>query len=221
MYIQWLGQTSFKIQAKVQTEEVVIVTDPISTTSDFKTSRLHADIATISDYENPLIATDSVNGTTKSPEPFLIFGPGEYETKGAFVTGIDARVDNDGVKEGSNVIYRFDVEGMRVVHLGLLNLKKLTDQQIETLGMIDILFIPVGGGSALTAKDAAQITNILEPRIIIPMNFKVKGVDTKLDSVDVFTKELGAGSIVPESKFRIVKKDLPQSDTEIKVLSLG
>lgn len=220
MFIHWFGQTCFKIQAKIDGEDVVVVTDPFSSDIGIKSPRLHADIVTISDVDNKNIEIEGANGTTRTPEPFLITGSGEYETKGLFVSGVDAGMKN-GERDGNNVMYRYDIEGVRLVHLGMLKNTKLTDAQVEALGNIDVLMIPVGGGASLNAEQAVKVINILEPRLIIPMNFAVKGLSEKLTSVDDFTKEYGAGSITPENRIRITKSDLPQVDSEIKVLTIG
>lgn len=215
MYIQWYGQTCFKIQAKTINEEVQLVTDPIAESSGAKLSRLYADIVTISSLNNPLIDFQVCNGTANSPEPFLITGAGEYEIKGVFVTGSHLSSENS---QDSTVIYRYDIEDIRLVHLGLLHQKKLTDQQIEILGDIDVLMVPVGGGESLQVEEAISLITVLEPRVVIPMYYSVDGVNESLSTIESFTQEFGAGVMTPEKKIRLIKKDLPQDNTQLYIL---
>ena len=84
---------------------------------------------------------------------------------------------------------------------------------------IDVLLIPVGGKYTLDAKKAVEVISQIEPRIIIPMHYKVDGLVADIDGVDKFVKELG---ITPtyEEKLKISKKDLPSEDMELVILSM-
>lgn len=216
MNLQWCGQTCFKIQTKINGEEVTVISDPVSKESGLKPIKANADIITLSDYKSKRFDASTVGGAKE--DPFMIIGAGEYETKGLFITGVDTSVMKDEVRSAYNVTYRYDLEGMRVVHLGLSINKKLSEDQLEALGLIDVLLIPVGGGDSFNHEQAAAMVNILEPRIVIPMYYQVEGVSEKLDDVVKFAKELGVTDITPEKKVKITKGDLPQDEMKIIIL---
>jgi len=89
---------------------------------------------------------------------------------------------------------------------------------MEKLEGLDILFIPVGGNAVLDVKQASQVVSQIEPRIVIPMYYRILGVKEKLDSVDSFCKVMGAKSSEKIERLRIQKKDLPQEEMKIIVL---
>jgi len=151
-------------------------------------------------------------------QPFIIEGPGEYEVKGAFIRGIDSYHDNvKGRERGKNTIYSFQVEDIRTCHLGDLGQKELTEEQVEKIGEIDILMIPVGGNFTISAEEATKIINQLEPTIIIPMHYKIPRLTVKLDGPEKFLKKMGTKSPERLEVLSIKKKDLPE---EIKIILL-
>ncbi len=94
---------------------------------------------------------------------------------------------------------------------------------MEKIGQVDILFIPVGGVFTIDWKSASAIISQIEPRIIIPMHYKVPGVKgelLKLDPVDNFCKERGVSSKDAVNKFSIKKKDLPQEGSETVIMKV-
>jgi L-ascorbate metabolism protein UlaG (beta-lactamase superfamily) len=101
-----------------------------------------------------------------------------------------------------------------LAHLGDLG-HNLTDQEFEQLEDVDVLFVPVGGGSVLSAKTAVELISSVQPRIVIPCHFKMPDLKAPLDPVDKFLREFGAGKLEPQSKVKITKKDLPQEETEV------
>ena len=90
---------------------------------------------------------------------------------------------------------------------------------MDNLGSVDILMIPVGGGSALEAKGANELIASIEPRIVIPMSYQIPGLKAKVGSVENFIKISG----LPEEKmekFKVAKKDLPQDETRVVILNV-
>lgn len=214
MQITWLGHSTFRLQGKAASDVVTIVTDPFYPEKvGLKLPRLEADIVTIShDHE------DHNNSEAVKGEPFIINGPGEYEIKGIYVDGIHSFHDAEkGGKRGDNIIYRFDIEDISIAHLGDLG-HELDDKQLERLEGTDILLVPVGGVYTLDAQKAVSVINQIEPRIVIPMHYKVPGLKIDLGTVDQFLKAI---AIKPsyEEKLKIAKKDLPQDDMQVVVLS--
>ena len=212
MLITWHGQSCFKIQSKNH-EEINVVCDPFDKTVGLKVPRMQADILTIShdhfDHNN----RDAVKG-----DSFIIDGPGEYEVKGVYIYGISSwHNTKDEEDRGPNTIYRFEIEEMSLVHLGDLG-HNLTNQQLERLQNVDILFIPVGGVYTINGKKAVEVINQIEPRIVIPMHYKIPNLKVKVDGIDKFCKEFGVCPTERLDKYRITKKDLPQEETRVVLM---
>ncbi|MCX6785631.1 MAG: MBL fold metallo-hydrolase [Candidatus Komeilibacteria bacterium] len=144
---------------------------------------------------------------------FVITTPGEYEISGVFVYGIPA----GGEGADQKIIYLTEIEGVRIAHLGLIKDGKLSDKQLERLEGVDILMVPIGGNDSLNAKQAAEIINELEPRVVIPMNYQLPGIKTKLNTLEEFKKEMG-GKFETVDKLKIGKKDLPEEETKFFIL---
>jgi len=213
MFITWLGHSCFKIQIKNNDREVILVTDPFEKGIGLKVPRVNGDIVTVSHNHY-----DHNNVSAVKNNPFVINSPGEYEVKNVFVTGIQSFHDNkEGKDRGLNTIYRIESEGLSLAHLGDLG-HILDTEQLEKLEDIDILMVPVGGKYTLNAKEAVEVVNQIEPRIIIPMHYKVKGLKINIEPVDKFLKEMGIKSTEKLNKLKIIKKDLPQE--ELKVILL-
>ncbi|OIO06975.1 MBL fold metallo-hydrolase [Candidatus Falkowbacteria bacterium CG_4_10_14_0_2_um_filter_36_22] len=214
MIITWLGHSCFKIQDKTGTEGVTVITDPFSQSTGLKVPHFEADIVTVSHQQH----RDHNNTGVIRGNPFVIDLAGEYDIKGVFVEGVDSYHDEkNGQIRGNNIIYRIGIDDMSVVHLGDLD-HILDVKQLERLERTDILLIPVGGKFTLDAKKAAEVVKQIEPRMVIPMHYKIKGLKIDLDGVDKFIKELGL-TPTAEEKLKISKKDLPQEDMELVVLS--
>jgi len=215
MIINWFGQSCFKIQG----EKATLVTDPFDKTYGLKMPRLAADIITSSHDHNDHNNTKSVKGIDEK-EPFIINSPGEYEVKNTFIYGIPSfHDDKQGKERGSNIIYRIEMDGISLAHLGDLG-HNLINGQIEKLEGIDILMIPVGGTYTINAKQATEIISQLEPRIVIPMHYNLPGLKlkNKIEGIDAFCKEFGACPKEEINKFKITKKDLPQDDLKVVIL---
>lgn len=213
MYITWFGQSCFKIQDKVSADGVTLVTDPFDKTIGLKIPNFEADIITVSHDHHDHNNTGALRGNA-----VVINTPGEYDIKNVSIQGIGSFHDNNNGKEkGKNVIFRFEIEDISIAHLGDLG-HVLKDDQLEALSGIDILLVPVGGKYTLDYKNAVEVVNQIEPRIVIPMHYQIPGLKVDIDPVDKFIKELG---ITPtkEEKLKISKKDLPQEDMELVILT--
>lgn len=209
MQITWLGQSCFKIQGK----DITVVNDPYDKSIGLKLPRLNADILTVSHDHYDHSNIEAVSGN-----PFVITTPGEYEIKGVFIYGIPSFHDNkQGVERGLNIIYLFEFEGLKIVHLGDLG-HLLTDEQLEKMGNIDILLVPIGGVYTINADQASEVISQIEPRIVIPMHYKIPGLKVNLDGINKFSKEMGIKESEALDKLRITKKDLPQEETKVVIL---
>ncbi|QQG52453.1 MAG: MBL fold metallo-hydrolase [Candidatus Falkowbacteria bacterium] len=214
MIITWQGHSCFKIQDKIGPEGVTVVTDPFGKSTGLKVPNFEADIITISHDHD-----DHNNAGALRGNPFIIDCAGEYDFKGVLVEGIDSfHDDKKGSERGSNIIYRMEVDDVSIAHLGDLG-GPLDSTQLEKLVGTDILLIPVGGKYTLDAKAAVEVISQIEPRIVIPMHYKTPDLKMDIDPVDKFIKELGLKPTY-EEKLKISKKDLPQEDMELVILSI-
>ena len=216
MKITWKGQACFKIITKKRGEKPVsIVIDPFSEEIGLKLGKPSADILLITHDHH-----DHNNIKAVAGSPFLITGPGEYEIKGVFIQGIPGYHDEEkGQKRGKLTIYTIETAGLSLCHLSDLGQKELTSEQIEQIGEVDILMIPVGGNYTISSKEALKIMSQIEPKIIIPMHYSLPKLKIKLDGIDKFLKTLGVNSIKPKEKLVIRKKDLSHEEAKIIVLT--
>jgi len=216
MYLTWLGHSSFKLQDKVGSDGVVVITDPFDPAFvGLKMPSLEADVVTISHDHKDHNYLKAIR-----KEPFVISAAGEYETKGVFIEGVDSFHDNkQGAERGGNLIYRIEMDDIAVTHLGDLA-TTLDTKQLERLEGTDILLVPVGGHFTLDAKLAVEVIKQIEPRIVVPMHYKVDGLKFELDSLDKFIKELGLKP-TNEEKLKISKRELPTEDMELVILSMA
>lgn len=215
MIINWFGQACFKIQG----DKSVLVTDPFDNSYGLKVPRLAADIITTSHDHNDHNNVKAVKSTGESA-PFIINSPGEYEIKNTFVYGITTfHDDKEGAERGKNIIYRIEMDGISIAHLGDLG-HVLGNGQIEKLEGVDILMIPVGGTYTISGKQATEVISQLEPRIVIPMHYNIPGLKLakKIEGIDSFCKEIGICPTEKISKFKVSKKDLPQEEMKVMIL---
>ena len=212
MDITYLGHSAFKLKGKTAS----VITDPYQSKIGLKFPKQQADIVTVSHLHDDHNAVELVAG-----EPFVVSGPGEYEIKGIKIVGVPSfHDDKKGAERGKNNIFSFQIDGLRICHLGDLGQKDLGSEQIEDIGSVDILFVPVGGTYTIDAAEAAEVTAALEPEIVVPMHYLETGIATKLDSVDKFLKEMGVEKHSPQTKISLTKDKLPE-ELAVVVLQKG
>lgn len=206
MTITWFGHSCFRIESK----EGSILIDPFSKEIGLRPPKIKDDLVLVS-HEH--FDHNNVGGI--NPEAFLINHPGEYEKQGIYVQGISSFHDkSEGKERGPNTIYKIRAEEMVLCHLGDFGQDSLSETQIEEVGDVDILFIPVGGNYTIDYKEAVEVIRAIEPKIIIPMHYKVPGLTVDIEGPEKFIKELG---LTPEKvdKFRIAKKNLPAEEMKL------
>lgn len=215
MTISWYGQGCFVLKSSSNNHEALVVIDPFDPKIGLTPPKTEADILLVShdhfDHNN----ISAIKGA-----PFLIKEPGEYELKNVFVEGFEAFHDNSQGKErGKVIIFVITMEEVRICHLSDLGQKELTQDQIDKIGQIDILLIPVGGKYTIDGQEAREIVNQLDPKIVIPMHYKVPKLTLALDDAEKFLKALGVKEPRKEKKLKVQKKDLTQEEeTEIVIL---
>lgn len=215
MVISWFGLSSFKISSG----NLTLVTDPFGKTVGLAPPRVKSDIATISNIKNVAYNNTESLG---DKDTFVIDGPGEFDVKGLFINGIAAQGDPAYRSNGFDytTIYAVRMEDVRLGILGSLKQKELTQAQLEALGEIDILFVPVGGRGVCGAEEAVTIVNQIEPRIVIPCHFSQKGLEINLEKVDRFLKEIGQTESKPQEKLTLKKSNLQDLGDSIQIVVL-
>jgi len=211
MKIKWLGHASFLITSDTGTK---IITDPYATGGGIKYGEIteSADIVTISHDHSDHNNVAAVRG-----KPEVVRGTGITKVRGIEFKGIASYHDEaGGSQRGSNTMFCFMVDGMRVCHLGDLG-HQLSDKQVAELGSVDILLIPVGGYYTIDAKVATQVCNQLKPQVIIPMHFKTDKCGFPIAGVDEFLKGKEAVKKLNASEVEFKQGELP-STTQIIVL---
>ena len=123
--------------------------------------------------------------------------PGEYEVSDIPIIGFQAWTKTKSKEEETGkgektIIFCFEVDGIKICHLGELG-HSLTSDMVKELGDIDILMIKIGKGSNLDTKKATEVIEAIEPRVIIPMGDEdltaaLKGIwEDKIETADTFT----------------------------------
>ncbi len=144
--------------------------------------------------------------------------------KDVFIQGISSFHDSSSGKErGLNTIYTIESEGLRLCHLGDLGQKELSPEQVEKIGQVDILMMPVGGVFTVSAKEAIKVMSQIEPNITIPMHYQIAKLKlgAKLDELDKFLKAMGIRKLEPLSKLSIKSKDISPEEAKIVILKLS
>ncbi|KKT28028.1 MAG: Zn-dependent hydrolase [Candidatus Yanofskybacteria bacterium GW2011_GWA1_44_21] len=210
MQISWFGHSCFRLEAK----EGSILIDPFSKEIGLKPPKIKDDIVLVT-HEH----YDHNNVADANSEAFVIRNPGEYEKSGIQIQGIPSWHDNtNGSERGPNTIYVMTAEEITLCHLGDLGQEKLTDQQVEAIGDVDVLMIPVGGNYTIGPKEAVEVISQIGPKIVMPMHYKIPGLTVEIDSAEKFVKELG---LTPEKldKLKIQKKTLPAEEMKLIMLN--
>jgi hypothetical protein len=189
-----------------------VVTDPYdSKIAGYEPLKLKADIVTVS-YDTPEYNyAEVVKGG-----PHLITGPGEFELGGVFITGVQT---NSKRIEGElrNTLYVFDYNGLTVAHLGVLN-RVPSQAEVEALGPVHVLLVPVGDGPSLNSAKAAEVISLIEPRIVIPMMYSTGTEVTRLDPLSKFMKEMGLSEMDPMTSLKVGSISSLPDETKVIVL---
>jgi L-ascorbate metabolism protein UlaG (beta-lactamase superfamily) len=205
MEIIWHGLSCFRLKER---NMAAIVTDPYNGDVGLPQPKLQADVVTISHDAPGHNCLDAVSGYD-----YALTGPGEYEIGGVFITGIPTAQTPQSIE---NVLFMFDYDGIVVAHLGDMA-KVPTQTQIEALDQIHVLLVPVGGGNSLNAAQAAELVSMLEPNIVIPMHYRLDGLQLELDGVERFLNEMGVTEPSEDTSLKISSGSLAE-ETEVVIL---
>ncbi|MEO6077641.1 MAG: MBL fold metallo-hydrolase [Candidatus Andersenbacteria bacterium] len=201
MQISWHGQYTVKVVSK----EVTLVLDP------FPSFRSKADIIALTNpTEESMNQVSGIQG-----EPIVVDTPGEYSIKGLTLNCL-GWMPEEGLERN---VQRWVIEDMVVLHLGALN-RAFETKELQELERtdVDVLIVPIGGGSGLTTKQALQMVATLEPRVVIPIHYKLPGEKEELEDIRTFATEMGVDPKNTEKKIILKRGKLPQEDVLTAIL---
>lgn len=195
---------------------VVITTKKMSVVFDPKLSLVG--LKDISVKDGVQVATEPRFATQDDSYRLAIEGPGEYEVADVSIKGIPVQrhIDTEEVAPAATV-YQLQIGGVRIAVIGNIA-PKLSEDQLEKIGVVDLVIIPVGGGGyTLDATSAATLVRQLEPKGVIPVHYADSTLKYEVpqEKLDVFTEELGAPVEESVSKYKV--KSLPQVLTVIPI----
>lgn len=206
MEIQYYGANSIKITTKKSVISVDPTSDIVKLSTDLKKT-------------NTVLATRPELGEGVSEGIFLVTSPGEYEFDDYSVKGIAAQPHTGSVGDLSATIYRLSSADTVILFVGHID-SKLTEDQLEAIGMVDIVVVPIGGnGYTLDAQGAASVVRALEPKLVIPVHSAADKQDYSVPQaeLELFTKELGA-HVAEETVDKYKVKSLPEQLT-VQIIS--
>ncbi len=193
---------------RAQAGDTTIVFSPVSKKSkNFKPANFGADVAFISLNDADMNGADEAARGEK--QPFVVFGPGEYEVKEIVATGFPSKSEY-GKEERTNTIYSIIFDDMHVMYLGALGSADLPKEVFE-MDSPDILITPVGGEGTLNPAEAAKLAVKLEAKVIIPILYDDK-------TLKQFLKEAGDEGVKPVEKFTVKLRDLAGKEGDVVVL---
>lgn len=167
MKIKWFGQSCFRITSEDGTK---IILDPYKMPG-YKLPELQADMVTVSHNHSDHNNVDAVGGNF-----ILIKGPRMFSQNGIEITGVQTFHDDiSGARRGNNIVYNFKINGIYICHCGDLG-HLLSLEQINKIGIVDILMLPVGGGTTLDVNGAVEVVKQLNPKIVIPMHYRTEAM---------------------------------------------
>lgn len=210
MEITWYGHSCFRLTER---NFATVVTDPFDhKTVGYDALKLKAEIVTVSHEAPGHSNADAVKGTTH-----VLTGAGEFEIGGVFITAVQTAGGGKKSKDKTrNTLYVFDYDGITVAHLGDLQ-ETPTQSEVEALGTINVLLLPIGGGGSLNAAKAAEVVSMLEPNLVIPMHYATPASKISLDSLNKFLKEMGLSKVEAQPSLKITRSGLPD-ETKVTVL---
>lgn len=210
MKIKFHGHACFSISDG----DFTLVTDPYSDETGMKMPKVKATVVSVS-HKHP--HHSNVKGVEGEPRVFN--WPGEYETGGVHFRGIPSfHAPKEAAEQTENTIFTYNLKGIRLCHLGDIG-TKLTPEQLDQVGDIDILFVPIGGVDTIDAKKAKEVIEQIEPRMVIPMVYNTEGSSVGLAELQPFLSEMGAQNTEALESLSVKRSDLPEENSKLVILN--
>jgi L-ascorbate metabolism protein UlaG (beta-lactamase superfamily) len=211
MKIAWLGHACFLITSG---DGLRVITDPYAVGGGINYSPIKetADVVVVSHDHSDHNNVGAVQG-----KPEVVKGTGMRTAKGIPFRGVATSHDaSQGRQRGSNTVFCFTIDDLRLCHLGDLG-HMLSLAQVTEIGAVDILFVPVGGFFTIDAAVASYVCDQLKPKVVIPMHFRTPQCGYTIAGVEDFLrgKKNVRKAIASEVEFQ--RDNLP-TGTEIVLL---
>lgn len=193
MKITWFGFSCFLIEDSNGNK---ILTDPYNYDIIHKILKEKIDIITLSHKNfNYKVQSDIRNKVLDSS--------GIFNLSNITIEGFPSYRDKfNGFKRGENIIFTFKIDNYRICHLGSLGYV-LSKEELDRLGNIDVLFVPVGGNFTINYREAADLCKQINSKIIIPMNYNAHKLNFNLHGTESFIKEIKNAEKISTSPFEI------------------
>jgi L-ascorbate metabolism protein UlaG (beta-lactamase superfamily) len=209
MKIKWLGHASFLITAEDGTK---IITDPYKTSEGLKYGEIRetADIVTVSHDHGDHNNVKAVQGRPQIVRDSSV-------VKGINFKAIKTTHDDKGGRErGGNTVFCFEVDRVRVCHLGDIG-HLLTDNQVVEIGKVHVLLVPIGGYFTVDAKNATRIAEQVRAHAVIPMHYKNDKCTFPIGGVEEFTRNKTNLTMVDGNEVEFKTGEMP-AETRVIVL---
>jgi len=219
MRVEWLGQSAFRLDGGGKTVAIDPFGDIASLASargfqwDYPAiERVEADTLLVTHEHRDHNAVESIGG-----EPVVLRSTaGTLDSPLGQVTAIASEHDDAaGTLRGPNTIFRFELDGLRVCHMGDFGQKGLREEQAAAIGEVDLLFVPVGGGPTIGAEQAAVVVERVRARWVVPMHYRTPRIGF-LETADAFLEKAAVVERLPSSAFET--SELPRADRAIVVV---
>lgn len=211
MKLQYLGHAAFRLISDMGT---TIVTDPYkSDMVGFAMTPVRCDVVTVSHHHGDHDCMDAILGNPALLDEQVSCAADDFAVT-SYSTFHD---DAHGAKRGSNLVFTFAVDGLRLVHMGDIG---CFDPAIaDKIRGCDVLMIPVGGTFTVDASGAKQWTDAVQPKIVVPMHYRSAEHNFNVDGVDKFLSLFPHDAIVNTGSDTLVLDDTPNYPTRVVVLS--
>jgi L-ascorbate metabolism protein UlaG (beta-lactamase superfamily) len=218
MQVEWFGQAAFALEG----EGAKVFIDPFGDVSGLASRGIAFDFPPIdAEGVDLLLIThehaDHNGAEAIAGEPTVLRSTaGRLESPIGEVVGIASEHDEvAGTQRGPNTIFAFDLDGVRVVHMGDFGQRDLRPEQREHLEGTELLFIPVGGGPTIGAEQAAAVVEMLRPRWVVPMHYRTPRIGF-LETEEAFLERMASVHRLPETRFDL--DDLPEAEGTLVVV---
>jgi L-ascorbate metabolism protein UlaG (beta-lactamase superfamily) len=219
MRVEWYGQSAFKLSGA----ETTVAIDPFGDMSEMSQSRgIQWDYPAISGVEAELLLVThehrdhNVVEAIGGDPTILRSTAGTLDSPIGQVTAISSEHDEKaGIERGPNTIFVFELDGLRIAHMGDFGQSELREEQAASMGELDLLIVPIGGGFTIGAEVAAAIVERLKPRWVVPMHYRTHRIGF-LEPADEFLE--GSANVHRLETPHFDTTELPAADGPLVVL---